>query len=170
LASILHVAVGMLAGRLLAGRRSVAAMALGAGLSLLPDADVVAFAVGIPYEAPFGHRGASHSLAFALTIGLGAALITRRKRPLRTGLIVTATVASHGTLDMLTDGGLGVALLWPVDEARHFWPWRPIPVSPIGPNFISARGAKVALAELGPSIPLVIASLWPARAQPKPES
>ena len=31
-------------------------------------------------------------------------------------LFATAVVASHGLLDTLTDGGRGVALLWPFDE------------------------------------------------------
>lgn len=32
---------------------------------------------------------------------------------------------------MLTDGGKGIALLWPFDGARMFAPFRPIEVSPI---------------------------------------
>jgi len=39
--------------------------------AMLPDADVLAFALHIPYADAFGHRGASHSLLFA---GLLAAL------------------------------------------------------------------------------------------------
>ncbi|WP_401728984.1 metal-dependent hydrolase [Stenotrophomonas muris] len=33
--------------------------------AMLPDADVLAFALHIPYADAFGHRGASHSLLFA---------------------------------------------------------------------------------------------------------
>jgi len=40
--------------------------------------------------------------------------------------------ASHGLLDALTDGGLGVAFFAPFDNHRYFLPWRPIHVSPIG--------------------------------------
>ncbi|PZQ26682.1 MAG: hypothetical protein DI562_14565, partial [Stenotrophomonas acidaminiphila] len=50
-------------------------------------------------------------------------------------------------LDMLTDGGLGVALLWPWSEARHFAPWRVIEVSPLANRFFSARGVDVLLSE-----------------------
>jgi inner membrane protein len=39
-------------------------------VSLLPDADVVKFALDIPYGAPLGHRGASHSIAVGLALGV----------------------------------------------------------------------------------------------------
>jgi len=35
------------------------------GSALLPDADVIGFALGIHYGDLFGHRGLSHSLLFA---------------------------------------------------------------------------------------------------------
>jgi len=48
---------------------------------------------------------------------------------------------SHTVLDAMTSGGLGVAALWPFDQGRHFLPWRPISVSPIGPrSFFTQRG------------------------------
>ena len=57
-------------------------------------------------------------------------------------------MASHGLLDMLTNGGLGVALFWPFEQTRHFAPLTPIAVSPIGlSDFISARGATVLWSE-----------------------
>jgi inner membrane protein len=37
--------------------------------SILPDADVIAFYFGIPYENSWGHRGWTHSIAFALLVG-----------------------------------------------------------------------------------------------------
>jgi len=40
-------------------------IAVAALVSLLPDADVAAFGFGIPYEHPLGHRGFTHSIAFA---------------------------------------------------------------------------------------------------------
>jgi hypothetical protein len=39
--------------------------------------------------------------------------------------------ASHGLLDAITNGGLGVAFFSPFDNTRYFLPWRPIRVSPI---------------------------------------
>jgi inner membrane protein len=50
---------------------------------------------------------------------------------------------SHGLLDAMTDGGLGVALLWPWTPQRIFFPWRPIPVAPIGLHLFSLRGLYV---------------------------
>ena len=37
--------------------------------SLLPDADVIGFALGIDYDDILGHRGLSHSLVFAFCLG-----------------------------------------------------------------------------------------------------
>ena len=160
MASLLHVAVGIAAARLYLGRRSIPGALTFAALSMLPDADVIAFALDIPYSAPFGHRGASHSLAFAAGVG---ALIGGLSRRLRLGLLAAVVVASHPLLDALTDGGLGVALWWPQEETRVFAPWRPIPVAPIGASFLSERGLKVMLAELLPSLPLLLYGFWPAR-------
>lgn len=147
-----HVAVPLAAGLVLGrGTLSPRLIATGALASVLPDFDAVAFKLGIAYADPFGHRGASHSLAFALAIGLLGAcaapwLNTGRWRAL---LFLAFCTASHPLLDALTDGGLGVALLWPWSELRFFAPWRPIAVSPIGAGFFSARGLAVLWSELG---------------------
>jgi len=141
-----HGALGLLAARYGADAKARSWASLGmVALSMLPDADVVAFALGIPYSAPFGHRGATHSLLFAAVAGAAAALAVRRPRLIPW---CVALVASHPLLDALTDGGLGVALLWPFSDARFFFPWRPIPVSPIGAGFLSLRGLRVTVAEL----------------------
>ena len=103
MASLAHVAVGLAAGRAWSGRRSSAALAAFVAASLLPDADVIAFLFGIPYADPFGHRGASHSLAFAAAVGLAAAAVSaaRGGRWARLGLLTAAVVASHPLLDAL---------------------------------------------------------------------
>lgn len=125
---------------------------LGAGVvaAMLPDADVLAFALHVPYADAFGHRGASHSLLFALLLGGLAALLAGR---LRAGRVQAATFVficalSHPLLDAFTSGGLGVALWWPWNETRLFAPWRPIRVSPFANNFFSARGMQTVLSEL----------------------
>src|SRR5215470_19394554 len=159
MASIGHVAVGLAAGRAYAGtaeRRSWPALFGWSALSLLPDIDVAGFLRGVPYGAPWGHRGATHSLAFAIAggglVGLGARWL---KRPvLRTTVMATLVLASHGLLDTMTDGGLGAALLWPFSLSRFFAPWRPIPVAPIGPDFFTPDGALVALTEVALFLPL----------------
>jgi inner membrane protein len=43
---------------------------LGMLCTILPDADVVMFKFGVPYEHMFGHRGFSHSLVFAVILGV----------------------------------------------------------------------------------------------------
>ena len=47
------------------GRIPPRLLAAGVIAAMLPDADVLAFALHIPYADAFGHRGASHSLLFA---------------------------------------------------------------------------------------------------------
>ena len=73
MASIGHVVVGMAASRFSRHRRPTTwtpfgAAVLWSGLSLLPDADVLGFPLGVHYEDPWGHRGATHSLVFALGV------------------------------------------------------------------------------------------------------
>lgn len=119
--------------------------------AVLPDLDVVAFAFGIRYEGMLGHRGITHSIAFALLIGVITARFFFPEPPLarwKLALYFSAITASHPVLDMLTDGGLGVALLAPFSNMRFFFPWRPIEVSPIGRNFLSERGLAVIASEV----------------------
>lgn len=74
MASIGHVAVGLAARRWsqrdwTSGWSTISTAVLWSGLSLLPDADVVGFRFGVPYAAPWGHRGATHSLMFPVIVG-----------------------------------------------------------------------------------------------------
>lgn len=163
MASLGHVAVGMAAARLEGG--GARSMIFWSALSLLPDADVIAFRLGIPYGAPFGHRGASHSLAAALLVAAVVAAFTPPERRLRTGALAFAVVASHGLLDALTDGGRGVALLFPASNERFFAPFRPIPVAPIGAGMLSRRGLYVIAVEAVLFLPLIIFALYPRRAR-----
>lgn len=142
---ITHPAVALLRtwAPSLPGRVAVA----GAALSILPDFDVVAFALDIPYAHPLGHRGFSHSLVFAALTSLAATLALHRRFVAFAFLFVCA--ASHPVLDAMTSGGgLGVAFFAPFSNERYFLPWRPIRVSPIGPRFFSARGVAVLASEL----------------------
>jgi inner membrane protein len=166
--SLGHLAVGLAASRLTRPPSGVTVLAWSGALcvaSLLPDADVMAFTLGIPYRAPFGHRGASHSLAAAAALGLLCAMVARwRGWPaIRIGLLFAAVMATHGLLDALTDGGLGAALAWPFADARFFAPWRPIPVAPIGAGMLSRRGLEVMATEAVMFLPLFVVGLWPRR-------
>lgn len=126
---------------------------LGILCSILPDADVVGFALGIPYEHILGHRGFTHSLLFAVFLGvLVTALFYPRQFSTKKGwalvLFFTLCTASHSLLDAMTTGGLGVAFFAPFDNSRYFLPWRPIKVSPIGvEHFFSEWGKTVLLSE-----------------------
>ena len=135
-----------------AGSQRVSPRLLAAGIaaSVLPDADVAAFALGIPYEAALGHRGASHSVLFATAVAALAALAapTLRSRRRPAALFTFICAASHPLLDALTSGGLGVALLWPWESTRYFAPWRPIRVSPFAGDFFNARGLATLWSEL----------------------
>lgn len=93
------------------GSRVVPARLLlfGVFCAVLPDLDVIGFKLGIRYADLLGHRGFSHSLLFALLMGLfGAALAPwlRCSRPAAFG-VGLAAVASHILLDAMTNGGLG---------------------------------------------------------------
>jgi inner membrane protein len=121
--------------------------------SILPDADVLGFRLGINYEDLLGHRGLSHSLPFAIILSLVVTFLAFPQLPPRwTRLLLFSyffvVTASHGVLDAMTDGGLGVAFFAPFDDTRYFFPFRPIKVSPIGLSFFSARGLDVIWSEL----------------------
>ena len=130
--------------------------------AMLPDSDVIGFSFGVPYESMLGHRGLTHSLAFA---ALAAALVAwhlshprtaapshapshlRTLAPSHLFLWFFAVTASHGILDACTDGGRGIAFFAPFSANRYYLPWRPIAVSPIGAGFFSARGLRVLISE-----------------------
>jgi len=127
---------------------------LGIALAVLPDADVISFSLGIAYGDFWGHRGFSHSLVFSLFIGIVTTVIFYRKHfwSAQGALLICyffLATASHAILDAMTSGGLGVAIFSPFENGRHFLPWRPIKVSPIGAaRFFSMWGVKVILSEL----------------------
>ncbi len=125
---------------------------LGVAVAVAPDLDVLAFRLNITYAAQFGHRGFTHSLLFAALLALLGALALRFVRPepfLRAFGFLFACAASHGILDAFTNGGLGIALLWPFSEARFFAPVQVIEVAPLNPRrFLSARVLEVLLSEL----------------------
>jgi inner membrane protein len=122
----------------------------GVAASLLPDLDVIAFRLGVPYAAPFGHRGFSHSLLVASLLALAGAWALQRRVPPSTSLwFLFVAVASHGLLDTLTTGGLGIALFWPWSDARIFAPVQLVRVSPFGvKRLLSERGLAVLTSEL----------------------
>jgi inner membrane protein len=111
--------------------------------AIVPDADVIGFNFGIHYQDFWGHRGFTHSLLFAALLALLiTALGFRNTRSSDRSLLCLyffLAIASHGLLDAMTNGGLGVAFFSPFDTKRYFLSWRPILLSPISvPRFFSS--------------------------------
>jgi len=145
-----HAAVPLALGLGL-GERHIAHPLLAAGIaaSMLPDADVILFRFGATYGSAWSHRGFSHSLAFAILVGLVAAVLLRKAAPpLLAFAFVGFSAASHGLLDMMTNGGHGVAILWPLTDQRYFFDWRPIQVSPLAAGRFVKRAVAVIETEL----------------------
>src|SRR5215831_17341274 len=120
--------------------------------SVIPDLDVIGFSFGIKYGDMLGHRGVTHSIFFAVLLG---GLVTYLLADhvggfsLITFMFLVLSTLSHGVLDALTNGGLGVAFFSPFQNKRYFFPWRPILVSPIGvASFLSETGLRVLWSEL----------------------
>lgn len=119
--------------------------------SIVPDADVIGVALGVPWGDPLAHRGFTHSLTLAFALaGLGAILHRAlQTRALVAFLFLFGATASHGVLDAFTTGGSGIAFLWPWSNERYFAPAQVIAVSPIGiSRFFSERGVRVLTSEL----------------------
>src|SRR5262249_47834753 len=127
------LALGGGLGRDLVPRRLLLA---GVVASALPDLDVLTFRLGVPYSAHLGHRRFSHSLFVAALVAVAGALAHRALEASfgRAFVFLFVATASHGALDAFTNGGLGIAFLWPWSGARYFAPaaLRVIEVSPIG--------------------------------------
>ncbi|MCK8480846.1 metal-dependent hydrolase [Psychroserpens algicola] len=122
---------------------------LAIGSAILPDIDVLAFRFGIDYIHPFGHRGFTHSIVFALVWSGLLSMIFGKKRKLVVMTILFLSTLSHGLLDAITTGGKGVGFFIPFDNSRFFFPLRVIKVSPIGiEKFFSEWGVNVIVSEL----------------------
>jgi len=122
---------------------------------LLPDVDVIGLLLGIPYEHVMGHRGFSHSLFFGVMVGGVVAWLAVPHLQFCSqsyGILVvyfSGVTVSHGMLDAMTNGGLGIAFFAPFDPTRYFFPWRPLTVPPIGIlEFFSEWGLGLLVSEL----------------------
>jgi inner membrane protein len=164
-----HVAVGVATARLLSpsGTPSdvlASRMAALSTLALLPDLDFLIPAVG-PSTGPFAHRGASHSLVAAMVVGLIIAVAIKAwggRRAIMWGIVATAVVASHPILDLFSDTDLGVALLWPLSNARFLAPWHILP-NPPWPGVFSPFGLRQLGLEVMLFFPFWIYAFFPRR-------
>lgn len=163
-----HAVAGAALAKAIGPKRAKIVAVAGAS-AMLPDADALLHFAGVPYASTFGHRGFTHSIAFAL---LWATLLTyvwfrSESQRLWIALVFFVATVSHPLLDMFTNGGLGCALFSPFSLDRLFFPWRPIAVAPIGTRgLLGPRGVTLLLSELQwvwlPSAVIVAAS-WAAR-------
>jgi inner membrane protein len=166
-----HAAVGLALGTAF-WRPGVPARfwVLGAAVAALPDLDSLGFRFGIAYGDVLGHRGLTHSLAFAVVLALVVAFAAFPSggTPVARGqlwLYFFLATASHGVLDALTNGGMGVAFFAPFHNERYFFPVTPVEVSPISMRaFFTVRGARVLTSELIwiwlPTLAATAAILW----------
>jgi inner membrane protein len=135
-------------------------------VAALPDLDVIAFPLGVPYGHPLGHRGVTHSLVFAAGVAflLGWGLF-RDLKPLspawaRMVSLICLACASHGVLDACTDAGQGIGFFIPFSDQRFFFPWRPLLTSPVDPRtFFRPRGLQILLNEMQ-WVWLPVSSVW----------
>lgn len=166
MATVGHLVAGMAVGRIATRgglRRAALPMAALAVLAVTPDLDLLAYPVREP--TPFSHRGFTHSLGFALACGvtLGLlSLLSRRTRPhaLRIGACAALAMATHGVIDLLSNRGSAVTLLWPLSDARILSPMRPIPVASFSPLW---RFLVTETVECLVFSPLALFALWPRR-------
>ena len=127
---------------------------IGAACSVIPDLDVIGFRFGVRYGDFWGHRGFTHSILFApLLASAVLAVWFRRVLPglgrLPLWMYFFLATVSHGLLDAMTNGGLGVAFFAPFNNQRYFLPWTPIRVSPIGiERFFTYRGLAILQSEV----------------------
>jgi inner membrane protein len=151
-----HALVAVAVGKACTGARMpMRFWVLSAFCAAVPDIDVVGFGLGVRYGDLMGHRGLTHSLAFALVLAIIIVALAFRELPAFSRawwmlvIYFFLVTASHGVLDAFTNGGLGVAFFSPFSNERYFFPWRPIEVSPIGVGpFFSARGLHVIMSEV----------------------
>jgi inner membrane protein len=129
---------------------------------MVPDFDAFSNA---SYGTILGHRGFTHTICFALIMGLTSAAFTFRRFQVgfwKLAIFFAAITASHGVLDAFTNGGFGIPFFWP-GTSRRFGPWGPITCPDIGFELPDPRTSRAIRAELLwvwlPTITLVVLSV-----------
>lgn len=155
-----HLAVGLAGWRLHGGVRPPVRPALVyTALATFQDLDLF-----LPHGWGGGwvHRGALHSPAVALVAAVvGLLLLWDHGDRAKVFLLAFLVAVSHGLLDTLTRGGVGVMLLWPVSLARFESPWEPLPPSPFSAHHRSTRFLLRLAYESLFFAPLFLWALWP---------
>ena len=144
-----HGIVAYTTARLLDSKSSKLLVFLAITSAILPDLDVLAFKLGIDYGHPLGHRGFTHSILFAFIWSGILSIAFGKTRKFLFMVVLFLSTISHGLLDAITTGGMGVGFFVPFENSRYFFPLRVVQVSPIGVEaFFSEWGIRVILSEL----------------------
>lgn len=141
---------------------------IGMACAAMPDLDVFMKHIGFEYGHIMGHRGFTHTALFGFAFGLIIFKLFFWKTSLFSWkgfwifFFFSCCTVSHGLLDMLTSGGYGIPLLYPFEEHRYFFPYRPILVSPMSiGRFFSEWGWRVIKSEaFWVGIPCVVILLF----------
>jgi len=115
-------------------------------LPIVPDIDVFSSAA---YGTWLGHRGFTHSLIFALLLGIAAAGVTFRYFRVNwwsLAALFFLMIASHGLLDALTRGGEGIPFFWPL--GNRYGNWGLMPMSDIALELPDPRYSRAIRGEL----------------------
>ena len=117
-------------------------------VAVAPDLDTfVMRALGIPFGGFWGHRGFFHSPFFLILFSATLAVMVARRSWFWIAVMWAGCAITHPLLDMLTDGGSGVMLLFPFSSDRIFFPWRPIHVSPLEISRFFSRAGYILRSE-----------------------
>ncbi len=133
-----------------------------AGLfAVVPDLDTWAtLTFHIPRGSLFSHRGFFHSPFFLALLALAvASLVARGRAVLLLAAVWAGAAITHPLLDMLTDGGSGVMVLFPFSTERFFFPWRPIRVSPLSIGRFFDHAGEILWSELPFSVAAMLLGL-----------
>jgi membrane-bound metal-dependent hydrolase YbcI (DUF457 family) len=118
----LPIAHGLVGASVIAGLRPSSqpagwkALALGALLGIAADFDYALNWLRIGRGG--WHHGFTHSIPFALVVGL-VMIIVMRRVSLRSFIVFSAAFASHTLLDFMLTESQGVSLWWPFTDHRY---------------------------------------------------
>jgi inner membrane protein len=163
MASIAHLAAGAVCGAVYARSASTEpahAIAAGALLAVSPDLDFFAASFGAA-GTPLEHRVMTHSLSFALLLGMALGLVFGARGHKVAGAVTgIVALASHGIMDALTTSTPGPQLLWPFVGAPIQFGWQPIPGTSSFQDYFTTAGLPVLSAEAVLCVPLLALTTW----------
>lgn len=162
MASVSHLAAGALCGAIYArrtGAKPLPTIAKFAFLGLSPDLDFIALELGS--DGTFlEHRVMTHSLPFALVVGMLLGRLAPGPHRSLAGALCIAALASHGLLDAMTANGPGPQLLWPLSTAATQFAWHPIPGTQFYQEYFTSAAIPVFAGEALMCLPFLLATAW----------